>query len=234
MKSLLLKIKSPDFIFFSSLLSLSIIVALLSHNYFTERVFYISGDMYTYYSEKEDLITYHSDNASPVQVRIDYPDRIVILNDNEYTITKLKSGYLTIYNVTFPDGSKYEVQEQPGTLISFDDQGNLVSELLMFVNNQRVMSEGELLYTPAMLVKAAYPEYHFTRGEPSFLYLALALMIYGWCTLRYEKFQNFLFLISLRWVWVEDPEPSDFYYFMCMVSGIAIMLMAVWVAFQTF
>jgi hypothetical protein len=234
MTSLFKKLKSPSFIFFSCVLVVTVIIAILSHSYFTERVFYINQDKYTFDSEQGKLISYHSGTATPVQVRIEDQERKVLINNMEYAIARIDSPFEAKYSVSYPNGRKYEVQDLSGTLISFDEKGVPVSEIFLYANGQRVTSEGEETYTPATLVTAAYPEYHFTLGAPGFLFLALAGMIYGWCGYRYRKFQDIMFFLSLHWLWVEDPEPSDFYYFMCKLGGIVVMIGAVFIAFKAF
>jgi len=65
------------------------------------------------------------------------------------------------------------------------------------------------------------------------LFLGLALLIFGRCGYRYRKLQDILFSLSYR-LWVNDPEPSDFYYFMCNAGGLIVMIASVFVALQAF
>ncbi|MFC5531855.1 hypothetical protein [Cohnella yongneupensis] len=67
------------------------------------------------------------------------------------------------------------------------------------------------------------------------MFLALGLMVYGWSGYRYRKLQDFFFSLSLYRFWVKgDPEPSDFYYFMCKAGGILVMIGAVIIAFYAY
>ncbi|WP_040949321.1 hypothetical protein [Gorillibacterium massiliense] len=59
------------------------------------------------------------------------------------------------------------------------------------------------------------------------LIINILLFIYGWCGFRYERMQRFQFLLSFKWIWTNDTEPSDFYFFMCKVSGILTMAFSV-------
>ena len=228
------KIMSPTFIFFTCVIVLSVVVAVLSRPYFTEPIFYINENKYKFASEQGNQVSYHSKTAAPIQVSIDDQGRTVIINHKEYSITKNNSSYNIIYNVIYPNGRNYEVRDQSGFLLSFDENGASVAEVFFYVDGQRVIQNGEEEFTPAMLVTASYPEYHDTPGAPGFLFLALAILIYGWCAYRYEKFQDIMFNLSPQRLWVKDPEPSDFYYFMCKVGGIFCMGFAVWVALQAF
>ncbi|MDF2925153.1 MAG: hypothetical protein K0R57_4067 [Paenibacillaceae bacterium] len=227
-------IKSPTFVFFSCLLAISLTVGILSKSYFTVPVFYMDHNKYTFHSGQDGAVTYHSRYGPPVQVSIADGRRTVSLEGQEYVITETSSEPTAKYNVTYPGGQNYEVQDQSGHLIAFDEHGELVSGLLIYTGDQRVLQDGEEVFTPHMLVTAAYPQYHFTPGTPAFLYFALAGIIYGWCGFRYRKFQDILFLLSLRWVWVNDPEPSDFYYFMCKVGGIGAMIISLFLAVKAF
>nr|WP_154896154.1 hypothetical protein [Paenibacillus xylanexedens] len=109
-----------------------------------------------------------------------------------------------------------------------------MTSIAFYVNNQRVLSEDEVQFSPDTIVTAAYPIYHHTQGEPVYLFLALAGLIFGWCSFYYRRFQDILFLISLRWIWVNDPEPSDFYYLMTSIGGIVVMMGSVWISFKAF
>lgn len=226
------KVLSPTVIFFTCVIILSVIVAVLSRPYFTEPVYSINLNKYHFASEHDNLVAYQSKTAAPIQVRIEDDGRTVIINHMEYYITKYSSN--TTYNVAYPNGRNYEVRDESGNLWSFDENGNLVLEVFAYVNNQRIIQEGEEEFTPAMLVTAAYPEYHNTPGAPGFLFLALAILIYGWCSFRYKKFQDIMFNLSAQRLWVKDPEPSDFYYFMCKAGGILCMGFAIWVAIQAY
>ncbi|NUU59153.1 hypothetical protein [Paenibacillus agri] len=234
MSALLKKIRTPTFIFFSCVLVLSVIVTILSKPYFTERIFYVDNYKYSFYSDQDNVVTYRSKTNDPIQVKLDHEKRTVTIQHQEYFITKINSSPSPNYKVIYPNGHKYEVHDASGILLTSDGHGNYVSEASTFVNNQRMPQDGEEQYSPSTLVTAAYPEYHVTRGAPALLYLALAVLIYGWCSFRYRKFQDILFFLSLRWIWVNDPEPSDFYYFMSKVSGIIVMIGSLWIAVQAF
>jgi hypothetical protein len=228
------KIKSPTLIFFSCMMVLSVIIAILSEPYFTKRVFHLGHDEYTFESEQGNFVNYHSGTSAPVQVLIDDRGRTVFIDHKKYSITEIDSTLISKYDVKYPNGRNYEVQDQSGYLLSFDEKSEIVSDIQFYVNNERVIQEGEEKYSPAMLVTVAYPKYHYTRGTPELLFLALALLIYGWCGYRYQKIQDIMFFFSLRWIWVNDPDPSDFYYFMCKVGGIISMTGAVLLAFKAF
>ncbi|MBB6669107.1 hypothetical protein [Cohnella nanjingensis] len=228
------KMASPSFLFFACVIVVSALVGILSEPYFTEPVFYIDGHKYALDRDQGALVAYRSGSASPVQVRIDGPSRTVIIDRQEHVIAKNSDPYNIKYSVTYPNGRRYEVQDQSRLLLSYDAKGDLYLPFTVSVNGQSVKGDDEEAYSPAALVTAAYPEYHEKPGVPGFLFLALGLLIYGWCSYRYRKFQDVTFWLSLKWIWVEDPEPSEFYYFMCKVGGILVMFGAVWVAFQAY
>ncbi|WP_339220793.1 hypothetical protein [Paenibacillus sp. FSL W7-1332] len=53
-----------------------------------------------------------------------------------------------------------------------------------------------------------------------FFVLALVMLIYAWCGFRYEAFQRFMFHMSPSNLMIDNPEPSDFYFFMRKAAGI--------------
>jgi hypothetical protein len=234
MTSLFKKLRSPSFIFFSCVLVVSALVAILSKPYFTEPVFYIDQHKYAFEREQGSLVTYRSGTAVPVQVRTDGQSHTVTINRIDYVITKNSDPYNIKYNVTYPNGHRYEVQDQSGNLLSYDEKGEVYFPNQVYIGDQRVKGEDEEAYHPAELVRAAFSEYHDTPGVPGFLFLALCLLIYGWCGYRYRKVQDVMFFLSLQWLWVNDPEPSDFYYFMSQVGGILVMIGSVIIAFKAF
>nr|WP_154983339.1 DUF6199 family natural product biosynthesis protein [Paenibacillus xylanexedens] len=230
----LFKKHGPTLIMLACLAVLSIIVGISSKSYFTQPVFYI--DQHKYGSDYEDgtTITYRSQDAVPIQVQVEQHKRIVTIGEQNFTITQTASKPIATYNVFYPQGNKYEVEQQHGTLLSYDEKGHMAPPQSDVLNGERIIPEGEEQYTPVMLVTAAFPEYHEKPGMPAFLFLAIAVFIYGWCTFYYESFQRALFWISFQWVWVNNPEPSDFYYVMCKIGGVLCMLLAIWTAFQAF
>lgn len=75
-------------------------------------------------------------------------------------------------------------------------------------------------YFPTELAKAADEQFHDPNGSVGFFVLALVMLIYAWCGFRYEAFQRFMFHMSPSNLMIDNPEPSDFYFFMCKAAGI--------------
>ncbi|REE94647.1 hypothetical protein A8990_101443 [Paenibacillus taihuensis] len=201
--------KTSSSIFFVSVLLVSVLTGVLSKPYFTDRVFYLYEDTYKFAGEQDHLVTYHSSTAGPVQVLTDDElHRTVIIDGQSYMIADKSVPYSTKFRVTYPNGHVYVVE--------------------------RIKQEGEEDYPPSALVSAAYPDYHFKRGMPGFLFLALGLLIFGWCSFRYEAFQDFMFRLFPQRLMYENPEPSDFYYFTSKVGGIVVMIGSIIVAFKAY
>ncbi|MGG4482298.1 hypothetical protein [Paenibacillus illinoisensis] len=228
------KIHSPTLIFFSCVVVLSVIVGFLSKPYFTEHIFYADTNKYLLDRQEENQLIYKSRTADSIQVLVEQQKRTVFIDDQKYIITELSSKPHAKYSVLYPKGDTYEVQDHGGILRSFDEEGNIITSIAFYVNNQRILSEDEEQFSPDTIVTAAYPIYHHTQGEPVYLFLAFAGLIFGWCSFYYRRFQDILFLISLRWIWVNDPEPSDFYYLMTSIGGIVVMVGSVWISFKAF
>ncbi|MFC4810229.1 hypothetical protein [Paenibacillus sp. GCM10023250] len=229
------KLNNPSILFFAALTAVTFAIALLSHSYFTDRAFYLNQDRYTLQRLQGDLATYRGGSAGPVDVRvISNLERSVRIGTDDYLIAKTSAPALpAAYSVSYPNGHRYSVQDTNGILLSYDAKGEFVVEIAAYSGGVRIDEPTET-YLPASLVAAAYPEYHRTPGRPGFLFLALAFMIFGWCSFRYERFQTLLFRLSPSQLLYDNPEPSDFYYFMSKVGGIAVMVGSIWVACQAF
>ena len=232
------KLKSPSALFFLCVTVIAIFVGVFSKPYFTERVFHLNGHTYKLHSQENQRLVYHSSSGSaPVEISIHNleHERMVYLDGGEYNIRKITvSPYETKYIVTYPAGQRYEVVSNGYGLMSFDSKGELVPEFYAYSGDTRILGESEETYFPSALVTAAYEKYHYTLGEPVYLYLALALLIYGWCGFRYRKFQDVAYWISLRWIWTRNPEPSDFYYIMCKVAGVLCMVASLFLAMKAY
>lgn len=237
MHAFIRRAKSPTALFFACVIVVSTLVATLSWPYFTKRVFFVDDATYALNSAQGQTFTYRSskDGAPPIEVRIEDQDRrSVRIGGDSFDITDLHQPYVAKYEIAYPNARHFTVEDQSGNLIPYDEKGEIYFPLSMYVNGKRQLEEGDETYAPSALIAAAYPQYHEKRGLPFVLFVSLALFIYGWCGYRYRKFQDFHFWISLRWIWVEDPEPSDFYYFMSKIGGIATMVIAFFLAFKAY
>ncbi|MFC5531856.1 hypothetical protein [Cohnella yongneupensis] len=151
-------LKNPTFVFFALLLTVSLTVGILSHAYFAARVFNIELNTYTFQSEVGNHITYVSPSADPVQVRSQGQLRTLTIEGKEYALTKKAGEQMDqpSFDVMYPDGRHFEVRDHGRILLSYDEQGLWVPESMLFVNDERIMSEGEERFTPVTLVTAAY------------------------------------------------------------------------------
>jgi hypothetical protein len=227
--------KTPGFIFFVSVLLVSVLTGVLSKPYFTDRVFYLYEDTYKFGGEQDSLVTYQSSTAGPIQVRTDdVLHRTLIISGQSYMIADKSVPYSIKFRVTYPNGRVYSVEDNNGLLISYDDKGNIVMAIQVYADGKRIKQEGEEDFPPSALVRAAYPNYHVKRGMPGYLFLALGLLIFGWCNFRYQAFQDLMFRLSPQRLMYENPEPSDFYYFMSKVGGIVVMIGSIFVAFKAY
>lgn len=128
----------------------------------------------------------------------------------------------------------YRVSEGDGRLVSYDENGDIVAPVNVYMNGKRVLETEEDLYHPVSVVRAAYSTYHEKQGSRVIYILSILLFAYGWCGFRYEAFQNFMFKISPERLYVREAEPSDFYFLMCKVGGIAIMLFSFYLFIKSF
>lgn len=205
------------------LVIISILLFSFASSYFSQSVFYVDGEKYKKASEQNGMITYESRRGPSIDIIPKDDIQVVVINKEEYVITHINNTTETRFHINYPDGNWYRIEGQSNLMTSYDKNGDYVTQGTFYIGNQRILRDGEELYHPSSLVRAAYPEYHEKQGTPALYWLAILLFIYGWCGFRYEKFQNFLFILSLKWIWTNDHEPSDFYYFMCKLGGIIAM-----------
>lgn len=196
----------------------------------------MNGLTYKAAEARNGIATYESGkSATPIQVSGEDGHRVVTIAGASYETTRTSAGYTSHYDVVYPDGQRFDVEAQPGFYLIRDEHGDFYSDLMAFANGERVLAEGELLYSPSAIVIAAYPEYHDKRGEPWKLWAALGLIVFGWCGFRYRKMQTAAFWLSPKnWIYTENPEPNDFHYFMSKVGGIVVMGFGIYVAFTAF
>ncbi|GAA0135362.1 hypothetical protein YSY43_22020 [Paenibacillus sp. YSY-4.3] len=229
------RIKASTLLTIVGILLFFIFVVPFFHSYFNESVFYFEQHKYKQAHEQDHVTEYRSLSGPTIEVQTEGSNRRVIIENEEYFIDKLGDQFNIKYEVTYPNGQLFEVNDHGGLLMSYDENGDWFVQITAFDSNgQKILPKGEVeLLHPSGLVTVAYSEYHEKQGEPILFVFSILLFIYGWCGYRYEKFQNFLFKISMYWVWVREAEPSDFYYFMCKVGGIVVMIMSVVVFFTS-
>lgn len=206
------------------ILGISVLLISFARSYFSVPIFYVNDYKYKQVSDSSDRIVYQSRRGPSIQVEASGNNKTVIIDNEEYLINRIENMSGTLFYVSYPNGNEYKVVGNSNRLATYEKKGELVWPSSLYYNNQRVLNDGEELYYPGSIVQAAYPEYHKKQGTPFFYGLSIFVLIYGWCGYRYEKFQNFMFILSLKWIWTNDHEPSDFYYFMCKVGGILTMI----------
>lgn len=207
-----------------SIVSLATLIVFFGQWYFSQKVFYIFDYTYKLSSKQGELLTYTSGSGPDIRVYIDGEHKNLFIEQEEYKIFKSVGMR---YKVLYPSGSEYEVIDNRGMLIEVDENGDWVPFMGLYAvkaDGTPIIPEGRERYGPSSLITAAYEEYHTTQGTPFLYYFSFFVLIYGWCGYKYREFQNFLFIISLKWIWTESHEPNEFYYFMCKVGGIISMV----------
>lgn len=197
-------------------------------NYFSVKEFYLNEHKYRVVEEDQQKIRYTSKTGPAFIVKKNGTDRSITLDGEPYLISVRNQGYARTYVVQFPNEKTFKViEENKYMLMAFDEQDQWVTGFTIYMNNLgQVTRFGEERYHPSDLVVAAYPQYQQHRGNPVLYYFSIVLFIFGWSSFRYESFQKAMFWASLKWIWTENPEPSDFYFFMSKISGILMMVLS--------
>ncbi|MFR9708882.1 hypothetical protein ACL02P_05525 [Paenibacillus sp. MB22_1] len=205
--------------------------------YFSEAVFYLHGDKFRPIHQEPQAVTYRSYDGQEVVVMNgnDPGQKRVSIDRQEYEVHVLEAQWVPRYEVIYPSGERFQVEAHDEILLWLDDQGELVPEISWNINGvPQPIDEHVGLYSPSMIVRAAFPEYHSKQGSLLLYYGSYVLMFFGWSLFRFEKLQNVLFHLSLHGLWVREAEPSDFYYVSCKISGIAIIGLGIYVFIQSF
>ena len=214
------------------LVVISVLLISFARSYFSESIFFLNNEKYKKVSEQPSHITYQSSNGPALEVIPRDDKQVVRINDEDYVITESNDTTGIIFHVSYPNGNEYTVQGQSDLMLSYDKNGEFVPHVSVYAGNERILSDGEELYYPGSFVAAAYREYQEKQGTPPLYWLAVFLLVLGWCEFRYEAFQNFLFIITPRYSW-QDDEPNDFHYFLCKLCGVLTMVAALPVFFKS-
>jgi hypothetical protein len=209
--------------------------AFFAVRYFSAEVFYLNSDVYKRSQVQADgvSIIYNTFQGPDVHVlkRRDHVD--VTVGGETHTVKPVQSGERQSYYVEYPDGIRYKVESTNHYLMVYDDKGELAPAGGIYINNKKVLAPGEKLYSASEIVTAAYEHYHEKRGIPLLYVFCNLFFIYSWSLLRYEELQNLHFRISYG-LWVQDPEPTDFYYVATMLGACAGMIVSVVLGFRSF
>lgn len=210
----------------AGIIAASVIITLFARWYFFENALRVDNIAYKKTSVEANIIKYHSSYGPGIKVVIKDPVREVYIEEELYRVIRSEGPASTEYKVEYADGHYYTIVDQNGSLMTYDERGEPAIMITAYEGNKRILGENDERYLPSWILLAAYPDYQPKRGNLFAFIGALLLMVYGWCIFKYEWFQNFLFLISLKWIWTNSQEPSDFYYFSSKIGGIVLIVLA--------
>lgn len=215
------------------------VVAGWAQSYYSKKFFYLDDAKYFKYEDSgSGRIEYRAafGRGNPVVVHARALERVIETGGESYLVrgTEGLEGEWVPYAVVYPDGTEYRVEPfgQDGFQV-FDQAGEWVlPPAVMHVGlGNKIRDPDSLRYFPADIAAASDEAFHQPNGGVGFFLLAVALFIFNWCGFRYEPFQRFLFHISPSNLMVSDPEPSDFYFFMCKVGSVLGMVVSLGIFF---
>lgn len=222
-----------------ALIAVLVLVTVWAQAYYSKKVFYVEGIKYTQYADLgQGKLEYRAflNRGEPIYVQTGEDAKRIVISGEVFDIRPrgVDSGQRASYEVIFPEGRTYRVEPLGDReFLTYDEKGEMVPPFRITVGGigQEVSDPAEPRYFPSDLVQSADAWFHVPNGSIGFFLLALAMLIYSWCGFRYEAFQRFMFHISpSNWLY-DDPEPSDFYFFMCKVGGIFGMGFSLWIFF---
>ncbi|WP_244879111.1 hypothetical protein [Paenibacillus lautus] len=217
-----------------------VLITVWAQGYYSKKVFHMEGLKYAKYADLgSGSIEYRASfgRGEPIYVHTYEEEKRVEIAGEIYEIREYgkESGYSASYEVLYPGEKAYRAKPfGDRSFLSYDEKGEMMVPGIMFSDGTGQVHRSdpeEPRYFPSELVKASDVRYHDPNGSVGFFILALVMLIYAWCGFRYEAFQRFLFHISPSNWMVENPEPSDFYFFMCKVGGIFGIGFSLWIFF---
>lgn len=191
------------------------VASIWAYGYFNTKVFYLDGHQYL-------------ENTSKIRIDSNGEFRELQIDGETYRLKELESTEDKVtYQVAYPNGNVYTVEDvnHSGFLMAYDKKGDLVLEVRAYSNGGRILSPGEEYYSPSSLVAAAYDKYYEKQGNVFIFILSVLFFVYSWFLFRKERLQRIHFKLSYR-LWVVDPEPSEFYFFMTKVGAVVGMVLS--------
>lgn len=206
-------------------------VWIFGATYYSQHIFHAADHKYKLSSASHPNRLQYSSSTGPlieVQPGQDNQAQITIAKE-EYVVEKLldhtdspdsQEDSSAEYLVTYPDGEVYRVSESAGRLTAEDSYGNTVNRHSVYIGGVRKLAEGEPYYHPVAFVQAADEKHQPLQGQRWLYVLSILLLIHGCCLFLFERYQTFWFWMSFEWIYVKNPQPSDFYYFSTKLGGI--------------
>jgi|GEM_PF-610925 len=223
-----------------ALAALLVLVAVWAQSYYSKKVFHMEDIKYAKYADSGNgTIEYRGSfgRGEPIYVHTGEEGKRVEIAGEIYEIRAYGhgTGHSSSYEVIYPDGKVYRVEPfGDRSFLAYDEKGEMVIPGMRFMDGSGQVYRSdpdEPRYFPTELAKAADERFHDPNGSIGFFLLALGIGIMNWCFFRYEPFQRFMFHISpSNWMY-DNPEPSDFYFFMCKAGGIFGMGFSLWIFF---
>ncbi|MBU5349533.1 hypothetical protein KQI80_27195 [Paenibacillus lautus] len=218
-----------------------VLITVWAQSYYSKKVFHMEGLKYAKYADSgsgsiENRASFG--RGEPIYVHTYEDEKRVEIAGEIYEIRAYgkESGHSASYEVSYPDGRTYLVKSfGDRSFLAYDEKGEMMVPGIRISDGSgqlhRLDSE-EPRYFPTELAKAADKQFHDPNGSVGFFVLALVMLIYAWCSFRYEAFQRFMFHMSSSNLMIDNPEPSDFYFFMCKAAGIFGMGFSLWIFFS--
>lgn len=217
-----------------------VLITVWAQGYYSKKVFHMEGLKYAKYADLgSGSIEYRATfgRGEPIYVHTYEDEKWVEIAGEVYEIRAYgkESGHSASYEVSYPDGMTYLVKPfGDRSFLAYDEKGEMMVPGIRFSDGSSQLYRSdpeEPRYFPTELAKAADEQFHDPNGSVGFFLLALGIGIMNWCFFRYEPFQRFMFHISPSNWMVDNPEPSDFYFFMCKAGGIFGMGFSLWIFF---
>ena len=221
-----------SFVIFIVILTTVVIVAVTA--YFSKTYIPVDSQKYFISSEQPNEMVLKNRFGHHITIQKASDHSTLLIDGQEFRVVPdQQSDQYTVY---YPDGKEQTLVRKYGMLLPLDEHGEVSLENAFVVRVEGNVSRQQKResYSPSTLAQLAYERNFYIQGNPGFLILAIFALINGWCLFNFEKYQRVLFFISLKSIWTNDHEPSDFYFFMAKLSGVFSFASGVILFFASF
>ncbi|WP_438434763.1 hypothetical protein [Gorillibacterium sp. sgz500922] len=195
---------------------------------FGDPVFHVDGAKYRYAGTSGGGELYRTKGqGEPITIRHDGKRTEIHIGQEAFQVQRMDAVEgADQYEVTDSIGTRV-AKELSGLVLVRQENGEFVPEFIGYAvtsNGERIYSDPQEHPVPAgTLVQIADPTLWTKDGQVGYYLLGVFLLAVSWLRCR---FVEFFFRLEYG-LWVEDPEPTDFYLLVNRVGSIAFAVVGV-------
>lgn len=220
-------------------------ILIWSKQYYSTPILMFEADTYKIKTQTEQVIILESTTNTAIEIEIYEKKRVVNLLDQQYTIEEDASSPIynhvlknpKTYDVTYPNGNKYQVQKSPDDSFFFVYRENreLYDRFELIVNEEGTTTEiresevEKELYHPENIVKVAFTQFYGTQGIWWLFFISLNLMTYGCLLLLSKRVRMSVFHLEHGL----DAVPSNKYFVKLKIGAVVFIMLSAIVFYKS-